>query len=306
MSRAPKVTWDRITDETALGCGSGFGESYESLLQIKRWNPSPMSVQVVKPVPPFKRKCHFFSLSEWYLAILFSWVGALIREQYPMWNWPHQHPHYGLCPELDSTLPRSNGMEEICSDAGIKLGTFVGTKIPYIWTVDLCLTLTWIDSPEKSCTFVSVKPLESERYLYIDPLDRGPEKLEAERLYAKNLNITYFVGDRSQFPGYIFGQLENLAECSVLPHNHPWQKTLQNFLDAKGHEIAAYPLTEILRRLQKDFRASLHEATFLKNHMLWNQILDCDVSQPIRPHLPAHPGGRNLRAAIRENLQGGK
>lgn len=83
MARAPKVTWDRVATLIAAGHGSGLDEFYQPILQIKRWNTSPVSVQVVETLPPFRRRCHFFSYSEYHMALLFSWAGALIREQFP-------------------------------------------------------------------------------------------------------------------------------------------------------------------------------------------------------------------------------
>lgn len=305
MARAPKVTEKRVRELMASGHGSGFDEHYMPLLQIKRWNPSPMSVQVLKPVPPFERECHFFSHSEWYLALLFSWIGALIREQFPAWSWAHPHPEYGRNPTFDSELPWSEGMVAICQAAGIDHGVFVGTTIPYIWTIDLCLTLPWVKDPTKTACLVSVKPLESERYLYVDPLDRGPEKLEAERRYARALNIPYFVGDRSIFPGPLFAELEVLAEAATLPPSHPWANTLNRFLDAYGHDIPAYPLCDAITRLQKDFGASSDQSAFLLNHMLWHQIVDCDLSMPVKRTLPPRPGGKKLQAAIRTSLERG-
>jgi len=123
-----------------------------------------------------------------------------LREQYPLWPWSHHHPEFGRNFADDASLPRSVGMQAICSEAGIRHGVFIGTDIPYIWTIDLCLTLPWITSPQRRSTLVSIKPLQADRYLHIDPLDRGPEKLEAERRYALQLGVHYTVGDASLYP----------------------------------------------------------------------------------------------------------
>ena len=306
MGRGPKVTWESVKNLIESGRGAGFGEGYRPLLEIRRWNPSPMSVQVVKPLPPFKRKCHFFSHSEWYLALLLSWLGATIREQFPMWPWAHPHPEYGRNIENDRYLPWSGGMQEICRTMGIDHGVFVGTDIPYIWTIDLCLYMPWVNDPLKACCFVSVKALESEKYLCVDPLHRGVEKLEAERRYAMALGIPYFTGDRTLFPGKIFANLEYLAESAILPESHPWNSTLWRFLDKQSEDLFRYPLQEIKQRLSCDYGASEEEATFLVNHMLWHQLIDCDPSYPIKMTVPARPGGRKLQENIRRSLEGGE
>ena len=305
MGRGPKVTEKSVEELIKSGQGMGFGENYGPMLEIKRWNPSPMSVQVLKSLPPFKRKCHFFSHSEWYLALLFSWLGATIREQFPMWPWAHPHPEYGRRLEHDRYLPWSEGMNSICQKMGIKHGVFVGTDIPYIWTIDLCLHMPWVKDPTRNSCLVSVKPLESEQYLYVDPLHRGVEKLEAERRYAKELGIPYFIGDRSLFPGKFFANLEYLAEAAMLPQQHPWQTTLQRFLDMEAGDLSSYTLYEIKQRLDKDYGTPDGASTFLLNHMLWHQMIDCDLSYPINVSGAARPGGRRLRAQLRKSIEGG-
>lgn len=304
MARSPKVTWKRVSDAIASGMGTGFGESYKPVLEIKRWNPSPMSVQVLKSLPQFKRKCHFFSHSEWYLGILFSWAGAHVREQFPLWPWHHHHPEYGRHPESDYALQKSVGMAEICIDAGIKHGTFVGTNIPYIWSMDLCLHMPWVPDIKKSTCLVSVKPLSSEKYLYVDPLQRGVEKLECERRYANQLGINYFVGDRSLYPGPIFSQLELYSDAAKLPIHHPWYHTLQSFLERHGDAAQNEPIENILGRLKTDYNCRPDQANFIKNHILWNQLVDCDISVNLKESLPPRKGGRALRQAIRNSLEG--
>ena len=151
MSRPPKTTWVRLKNHLQIGHGSGHGQGYRSLWELKRWNASPMSVQVLKPVPPFARSCHFFSRSEWLLAIVFSWLGAHVREQYPLWPWSHPHPLYGLNADRDAALPSSPGMMEICTKLGIDHGAFVGTRIPYIWTIALALASSWTKPSSPRC-----------------------------------------------------------------------------------------------------------------------------------------------------------
>jgi len=301
VARAPKVTQERINAAIAQGFGRGHGEHYKAFLQIKRWNPSPVSTQVRMPVPPFTRPCHFFSLSEWLLALLFAWIGAFVREQFPLWAMRHPHPCYGLNKDLDSTLPWSPGMLEICRGLNIPHGTFVGTKVLYVWTIDLMLTIPWSKGGTGAC-MVSVKPLESERYLYIDPLDRGPEKLEAEWRYAADLGIPYFVGDRTLYPGDLLGQLDALASAARLPRSDRRWTLLQRFLDRHATDLQKYPLADWVSLLQKDFGAGKPDADYLIQHCLWHQIIDADLSRHLNYRRCPTPGGRALRAAIRDSV----
>lgn len=306
MGCPPKITEKYVMNYIAKGHGRGFGENYLPMLEIKRWNPSPISVQVRKALPPFRRSCHFFSQSEWFIALLAAWIGAWVREQYPLWPWHHYHPEYNRNNADDASLPRSIGMQAICSEAGIRHGVFVGTDIPYIWTIDLCLTLPWVVPPQHRSVLVSIKPLQADRYLHIDPLDRGPEKLEAERRYAVQLGVHYAVGDASLYPSELFAQLESMVDAAYLPPKHPLQAVLKDFLEARCDRVNQESLTETLYRLQRDYALSPSHARFLLDHMLWNQMIDCDLSRPIRRSLPPAQGGRALKTALRNAFAGGE
>lgn len=300
----PKVTWESVRSAVEGGLGVGFGENYKPALQIKRWNASPVSLQVLKSLPYFKRQCHFFSHSEWLLALLFSWVGCHIREQFPLWPWPSSHPEYSRFPELDYRLISSVGMLEICKNAGIPHGNFIGTDIPYIWSIDLCAYMPWVDDITRATCFISVKPLASEQYLYVDPLSRGVEKLEGERRYSAQLGINYFVGDRTLFPGPIFANLEMLAPAAYLPNNHPWANLLRLFLDKHHHQLECEPISSIRERLIQDFKCKEAVASYIKNHILWNQIVDCDLSKQIKDSILPIKGGKQLIQSLRNSLSG--
>lgn len=303
MARAPKVTWDRVRELIQSGAGTGFDEAYRPILEIKRWNPSPASVQVVERIPPFRRRCHFFSISEYYIALLLAWAGAWIREQYPLWPWAHMHPEYSRNPEEDATLPRSPGMLKICRDAGIEHGKYIGTRIDYIWSIDLCATLPWVQHAKQRTLLVSIKPLESERYLYPDPLDRGVEKLEAERRYARQLGVGYILGDRSLYPGPFLPNLDAYRRAAVIPHAHPLSSAKRQLLERRLDDIQVQPITESIRRAEQDLHLSNTDATYLIHHCLWSQEIDCDLAQPMIPSKPPRPGGRHLRQALRSYLE---
>lgn len=302
MARAPKVTWDRVEAMIADGHGNGFDELYQPILQIKRWNPSPVSVQVVESLPPFKRRCHFFSYSEYHMALLFTWAGAWIREQFPAWPWSHFHPEYGRHFEDDASLPRSPGMIKICRDAGIPHGNFIGTDIPYIWSFDLCLTLPWIETPAQRTVLASIKPLDADRYQHIDPLDRGPEKLEGERRYARQLGVAYIVADRTRYPGPLFANLDLYRRAAVLPPNSRLARAKEQLLSTRINDLQMHPIRESTRIAADAFGLNHAEATILIHHCLWTQEIDCDLSKSVQPSKPPHAGGRLLRQAIRDAL----
>ncbi|WP_156374561.1 TnsA endonuclease N-terminal domain-containing protein [Pseudorhodoferax sp. Leaf274] len=147
-------------------------------------------------------------------------IGCHVREQFPAWPWASFGPLYGYHEDLPGDLPWASGTLALCKQAGIDHGVFVGTSIPYIWTFDLVLTLAWLPPRSVRGAIVSVKPLSSELYTGdIDPIARGPEKLEVERLYAQEIDFTYFVSDRTAFPGHLLGQLDRFRAAAMLPTN---------------------------------------------------------------------------------------
>lgn len=303
---APKTTVDLLKRHLEEGRGFGHGESYRAFLQLKRWNASPVSVQTYAPIPPFRRYMHFLSRSEWLLALLLSWIGCHVREQFPMWPWRHFSPVYGLDPDRDSHRPCSSGTLALCRDAGIDHGLFVGTDIPYIWTLDLAATLAWLPAREVSVALVSVKPLHSETYTGdIDPISRGPEKLEIERRYAKELGIPYFTADRTLYPGALLGQLELYSSAATLCDARVL-KARERLLDEQGNDLAAYPPLEWRGRLVSDYELSIGEGQQVMHNIIWHQLVDVDVTRELQMEDVARPGGRAIIAQLRRTLQDGQ
>ncbi|HYN53815.1 MAG TPA: hypothetical protein VES38_03840 [Methylotenera sp.] len=304
MARAPKVTWERIDQMIANGIGSGFGEAYQPIIQIKRWNPSPVSTQIIKPLAPFKRACHFLSQSEYWLGLLFSWVGCEIREQFPLWPWSHPHPELGRNLSTDRFLKESSGLIEICKQAGIKHGNFPGTNIPYIWSMDFCLYLPWVKDFKRSCTMVSVKPMSHKAYKNPDPISRVLEKLEGERRYCAELGIHYLIGDHQTFQRRLFGNLESIQSSALLNQHNPSIITLNRFLDKHGHKINKQPLSFVREVLVKDYKCSDEIAILIRNYLIWHQIIDLDLSAAINEAQLPRPGGRTFKELIKSNLEG--
>jgi hypothetical protein len=304
MMVAPKTTDRLIRGYCSKGRGFGHGEDYQAWIQLRRWNASPVSVQTFGNVPPFRRSGSFLSRSEWLLALVLSWVGCHVREQFPMWPWYHMHPLYGQTSGADGNLPRSSGTLELCKRAGIEHGKFVGTRIPYVWTFDLCATLAWLPIEQQTCALISVKPLSSELYSGdIDPIARGPEKLEVERRFAHELKLPYFVADRSSYPGPLLGNLEWLRNAAIVPSAHPIAIAINQYLQRHGHELHCYPPNEWKSRFQRDFNLTVEEADHAIQHILWHQYADADLSKDVNLDAVQRPGGQRLRDAIRSNLR---
>lgn len=304
MARAPKPTWDRIERMIESGDGSGFGHDYQPWIKIKWWNPSPISFQFFRPIPPFKRSYHFLSKQEYKLGLLFLWAGCEIREQFPIWPWEHSHPETGRNIAFDRYLPPSIGTIDLCKEAGIEHGNFVGTKIPYVWTMDFCLHLPWVSQPAKTTTFVSAKPDSQTNPKLVNYFGRTMEKLEIERRYCLALGNNYFVGDHKAFSPELMKNLDAIISCSFIPSSHRAYKIKQQFLDRHGHRLQKEHLGFSFEVLQKDFGCNNLIAGLIQNNMCWNQNLDIDLSKPMTPAQTPVPGGKVLLSNLRKNLEG--
>lgn len=304
MARSPKMTWERLHQMISSGTGSGFGEKYKPWIQIKRWNPSPVSTQIIKPLPPFKRACHFLSKNEYSLALIFAWLGCEIREQFPLWPWHHPHPATGRNPEYDGHLAKSVGLIEICNAAKILHGNFVGTKIPYIWTMDFCLHLNWVSDFTRATTMISAKPLKQVCSKSDDALNRTIEKLEIERRYCKSLGIQYQIADHNAFERSFVGNLELLQPAAGIPTTAPLFEKMQLFLNKHEPNLSKLPLTCIDEILIKDFKCDVNNAVLIRNHLVWHQIIDVNLSKPLIPSQVPCQGGREYKIRLRKILEG--
>lgn len=303
---APRVTIDLLRRYIAEGRGMGHGESYLAFIQLMRWNASPISVQTFGSIPPFRRRTHFLCRSEWLIALLLAWIGCHVREQLPMWPWRSPNLLHGLNESLDARLTWSPGTIALCRELGIDHGYFVGTSIPYVWTLDLVATLAWLPIEQSKAAVVSVKPLAHETYAGdTDPIARGPEKLEVERQYATRTGLSYFVADRSLYPGHLLGQLELYSSAATLPPGHSAQIAQSRLLDNKGDSLAQEPPTAWRDRLMKDWRLSQPEADLAVSNIIWNQLIDVDLTQEIQMEDPIRPGGRGLQKALRKWIERG-
>lgn len=304
MARAPKITWDRLNDMISSGMGSGFGEAFKPWIQIRRWNPSPVSTQVIKPLPPFRRACHFLSKNEYSLGLIFSWLGCEFREQFPLWPWQHPHPETGRNFENDRYLAESIGLLQICSEAQITHGNFVGTSIPYIWTMDFCLHMPWVDDFKRATTMVSVKPIKAVVSKSNDALDRTLEKLEIERRYCKSIDINYLPLDQAFFKKALIGNLDLLQSAAIIPKNTPTFTKLHSFIDKYEHKIQYSPLSFIDEILIKEYKCEKNTSILIRNHLIWNQIIDVDLLKPLNLSRIPQSGGRKYKTKLRAFLEG--
>ena len=299
---APKVTVENIEKAIKRGDGQGHGIAYTPWIQIRRWNSSPVSTQVPGCLPPFYQRQAYLAVNEWHVALVMAWLQIEVRTQFPVWPWPHPHPLYGLDSQIDSYLSWSNGMQSVCKEAGIKHGNYPGTKIPFVWSLDLVLTIGNIAESSK-CVVVSIKWVDDERFKdELNPIDRQIEKLECERRYCAELEIPYFVTGSDMFPKHLKTNLAFLVSASKTPdENSERFRLIQEFKDKYLDYASLYPIEEWSIWMQEGLRSNLVDAHYVTQYLLWHQIVDADLTISINLREPPKPGGIKYRS----NLLGG-
>lgn len=295
VRRARGMTYKKLYRRIALGYGQGHGNQYQPWLQIHRKNPSPKSNQVVAWLATLDRVGHFFSRGEYYTALLLLWLGVNdMREQYPIWPVAHPHPLDDVN-EQSSKRPWSKGLLAIAKEAGISHGHEIGSRQPYVATIDIMATVV-IDGCEQ-LLMLSSKPI-------VDPNEnvkwRTLERLELERRYAHEIGAIYKVSTSALIPTAMAGYLEWWMDAACLP-----EKALAARSESFAELVMQYAsnsASEAVLAAASRMGLDMDSAWQLFRHCCWTQAIDIDPSKPLHVSYPIKTGGNTLRAAIQNEL----
>jgi hypothetical protein len=296
--RSKRMPFKKLYSNIELGHGQGHRSQYQPWLRIRRKNVSPKSNQVVAWLPPLGREAHFFSRGEYHTALLLLWLQVQdVREQYPLWPVAHPHPLTGADNVDDASLPWSKGLLAIAKEAGIDHGTEVGTKQPYVATMDLVVTVR-IGSEVRLFTFSS-KPIT-------DPSDevkwRTLERLELERRYAAEIGAKHVIATSALVPIRTAGYLEWWLDGASLRDHDELLLSAPAFAAETERRSKSLPMAEAVRKAAKALALPLDQAWLLFRHCAWTQKIDIDPTRPLLTTYPIQAGGRALRSAIRRQL----
>lgn len=297
--RAKGMTYKKLYEHIRLGHGIGHGSSYKPWLTLRRKNPSPKSNQVVSWMPPLQRTAHYFSRGEYHTALLLLWLGVQdLREQFPIWPVPHPHPLSGVPGSAALDLRWSRGLLAIANEANINHGYEIGSRQPYIASLDLVATV--LLSNRVALVTFSSKPINEpdEEVKW-----RTLERLELERRYTADIAAAYFVSSSALIPPLMAGQLEWWLDCSTLhcaPHLLLQSEEFAEYVNA--HLDLA--INEVVVRAAESISIPTDSAWLLFRHCAWTQKIDLDPSVRILTSHPIRAGGSDLRDMMRRRLFG--
>lgn len=298
--RSSGMTHKKLCQFIRAGYGQGHGSNYEPWLRLRRKNPSPESNQVVAWLPLLERVAHFFSRGEYHTALLLLWLNVRdLRDQYPIWPFSHPHPLVGAAGAENLQLPFSPGLLTIAKEAGIEHGDEIGSRLPYVATLDIVVTVPAI-SGLKLAIFSS-KPFDDPN---TEVKWRTLERLELERRYAIEISADYHVSSSALVPILMAGQLEWWLDCASLAPMPNLAPLAQPFADLVMMHPDV-PIVEAVANASGQLKIDLDMGWLLFRHCAWTQSLDIDPSQPILTSYPIRSGGRALRSSLQQNLFGG-
>lgn len=289
------MTWPKLYELIKAGYGQGHGLAYKPWLRVTKGDYSPNSTIGHLPKP----ECHsnnFRSIGERDLTIVLQWIGAHdTRDNYPIWPWPHEHPLCGL-PGVQCQILR--GLLEIARDSGIDHGTYPGTDLPYVASIDILSTWRTATN-EWQLIAHDCKPRE---VAYApDPLNRTKERLELLRRYCVEADILHQLAHPEELPSELVLNLDSL-------HPRITAATLDRVRVSPEYEIVVEACTRMgYDAPPYDILSSLEMGAALANGSLmsmfrlavWTQDIDHDLSLPFETWHPLVRGGRQLK----ENLK---
>jgi len=301
--RSIKMTVSKLTELIELGRGLGVGDGYQPWIALARHNTSGVSNQSFVRMPCLARHCAFLSRSERFLAHVLWWAGALdVREQFPLWPWPHPNPHQ----ELDGVpeWPQHPGIIEVAKDAGIKLYRYPGLPIPAVLTIDLMVTVRQQGETPPRLIGISCKP--QDQYLHAGPADRLRERLELDHRYCDAGGIHYLLLHPEQLPRTLVRQLEWLAprttqrELDALRQSTAYNKFVERLRD----RLYTTPASRAIRAAGRAIGWNEPTSDQMGRTAIWLLDVDVDLSVPVLLHAPLQPGGVALRREIRRRIFG--
>ncbi|UDF36872.1 UNVERIFIED_ORG: TnsA endonuclease N-terminal domain-containing protein [Shinella sp. XGS7] len=227
---------------------------------------------------------------------LAKWLGAAdVRDAYPAWPWPHEHPGVGL-PGFDSA-PRQSGLLAIAAKYGIDHGCYSGTDIPYVATIDVLTT--W---HTESCGYRLIA-LENKPFDVVhdpNPLLRSKERLELVRRYCIEAQVPHVIVHAERLPREFSANVDMLQpllapkSLADLLSSRTYSQVVASLQD-KGYEKSPDEILDDLRDRQGHSDAVLTNAFYLA---LWRQDVDHDLRVPFRPWEPLIPGGLAFKKSL--------
>lgn len=299
-----QVRAHELADAIKSGRGSGIGDQYLPWIEVKRSNTSPYSNQCHWRMPGEDRLGHYLSRGERNVALLLSWLGVeQVREQYPLWGWPHPHPADQI--DGEGTHAPHVGLERVAADAGIQTWRYPGTSIPIVLTIDMMVTIRPKHSNHAELVGVSCKPRRGP--------GNGPhslrvlERLELDRRYCKAGGMRHLLVHPEAFPHDLIASLIWIAPTSTRAEYRAIRRgeKYARFLPFARKQVYLRPAFRVVDDFARDVGLDASLVAEILKIAIWTQDLDVDVDRRLNFAQPLSPGGLVTRRRLADLFFGG-
>lgn len=298
--RRTVITPIRLVNWLKAGRGQGLGRDYRPWIQVSRQDHASIGKSSILPNPFIGRQHHLLSGLERAVLILNMAQPCItdIREQYPLWPYPHLSPTREIC---DSVLdlptdqwPDSQGTLALAKQLGITHAKFVGLKTPYIYTTDQLLTVKLPNQP----SFLVAVSIKYWNDLRGNRNDKGPgakrardrkakfRKLRLEREYWRSLGVPWLLVTDRLVQEQVHRNLEWALSGAI-------QRFSDNDLIVLKHFIAAWDDTkthdrclERIKIISAALSIDTSRAIRLLKFAIMRALIAVDLTQPIHLQLP--------------------
>lgn len=294
------MTKTRLVNWIKDGRGQGVGKDYRPWIQVTRQDHASNGQSSIIPDPFIGRQHHLLSKLE--RAICISNMAqpciADIREQYPLWTSPHPNPMLEIrSSTLDTSpdkWPDSHGTLNLAKQLNISHATFVGLKVPYIYTTDQLLTVKFHDQ-QPFLVAVSVKywgelrgdlSKEKSKPKRIRARKAKFRKLRLEMEYWRSLGIPWVLAtDRHVHPQVsrnlewaMSGAIQRLTENDVF--------MLKHFLVAWNEVKWHGRCLDQIKAISTTLNISTNKAVQYLKFAIMRSLIAVDLTRPVHLQLP--------------------
>lgn len=299
ITDATRIKLDKVISAIRAGAGQGRGDDYQPWIRIRRNFSSPVSHQVLESVGINARNHHFLSTLEFKTGLLTSYLGLSheLREGLPLW--PYEHPHPDADLSLTAIQPkRAPGLLDIAHLAGIKHGYYVGTKVPYIASIDLLHTLTL--GNKRLLLGISCKPAQK-----VLDNERVRERLELERLYCESIGALHVIEYGLGFDKTLIKHLSDYKPFTSQIRAYRGRQQLTDFAGHFEEQADEIPIREAVSVARTKVGLDAEMGFLFLRLAMWLHLVDIDLAQALKMGSVARRGSARVLEQLRARYLGG-
>lgn len=296
------ITTTRLVNWLQAGRGQGFGKEYRPWLQVTRQDHASIGQSHILPDPFIGRQHHLLSNLERAVCVLSMAQPCItdIREQFPMWPFPHPSPLHELLAAQGQTLSSdicsdSDGTLALAKQLSIQHARFIGLNVPYIYTTDQLLT---VENPGRPRFLValsmkywsdlrgSTPPQKPKGKKHKQARRRKFQKLRLEREYWRRLGVPWLLVTDRLVHQQAYRNLEWALSGAIQRIRDEDVMLLKRFLAAWQVIEWRGRCIDQMRVIAQALQVNTDTAIRLLKFAILRALIPVDLTRPVHLQLP--------------------